>query len=450
MSILKEELKVNPSNFLTGYFPSRTNNKEGDFDWDIAQALLIRNLYLKTFKPLSKGVVGDEFSAFKRVCKEEFDDRLDEPGLWEYIERMYFDNGAYLDIAPEFMLFHLNKLTASAAKNRLGDMFISMLQGLSIAEPAKIQRNFLEQQVIDSFDVCLKDYDGNKKLGFKGNHETPYLPFLSSLFRKDVEFLSNHPKYLISSLRELLKLYGYLYTAQMALNIKGLPAEPESKPLYFIMESETASQERVDLKKNGHQKVAPLLANLFPYLSMSESLQQADDTTGIKRIPLWKLAQKLTDDDIPSLVKYAEEFSFLRFESESYVFPEKYKNDVISTLKELLRLSVKQFDKGYSRAAANGKFIKITEQELCSSFVKSRGKIGKVLVINQDYIMLLTNVAIGARDKLRFHELLDEFKERGVYFDKKSQQALIQFYERVGNVERMSDSGDAVYVRKTI
>jgi len=53
-------------------------------------------------------------------------------------------------------------------------------------------------------------------------------------------------------------------------------------------------------------------------------------------------------------------------------------------------------------------------------------------------------------EKLRFHELLDEFKERGVYFDKKSQQALIRFYERVGNVERMSDSGDAVYVRKTV
>ena len=47
-------------------------------------------------------------------------------------------------------------------------------------------------------------------------------------------------------------------------------------------------------------------------------------------------------------------------------------------------------------------------------------------------------------------ELLEEFKSRGVYFDKKTQQSLIGFYERVGNVERMSDSGDAVYVRKTI
>ncbi|MER0461339.1 DNA phosphorothioation-dependent restriction protein DptG [Aeromonas caviae] len=29
-------------------------------------------------------------------------------------------------------------------------------------------------------------------------------------------------------------------------------------------------------------------------------------------------------------------------------------------------------------------------------------------------------------------------------------QQLVSFYERMGNVERMSDSGDAVYVRKTL
>ena len=73
-----------------------------------------------------------------------------------------------------------------------------------------------------------------------------------------------------------------------------------------------------------------------------------------------------------------------------------------------------------------------------------------VLVINQDFLLLLTNIAIGDNRQLRFQELLGEFRQRGVYFDKQSEQALVAFYERVGNVERMSDSGDAVYVRSTI
>ena len=73
-----------------------------------------------------------------------------------------------------------------------------------------------------------------------------------------------------------------------------------------------------------------------------------------------------------------------------------------------------------------------------------------MLVVNQDFILLLTNLAIADRSSIRFQELLREFQSRGFYFDKSSQQALINFFERVGNVDRMSDSGDAVYVRNTI
>jgi DNA phosphorothioation-dependent restriction protein DptG len=53
-------------------------------------------------------------------------------------------------------------------------------------------------------------------------------------------------------------------------------------------------------------------------------------------------------------------------------------------------------------------------------------------------------------EKLRLHELMTAFEQRGFYLDNQSRQILVAFYERMGNVERMSDSGDAVYVRKTV
>jgi DNA phosphorothioation-dependent restriction protein DptG len=88
---------------------------------------------------------------------------------------------------------------------------------------------------------------------------------------------------------------------------------------------------------------------------------------------------------------------------------------------------------------------------MCKHFIQNRGRAGRVLVFNQDYILMLTNLAIGGeRDQLRFHELIQEFESRGVFFDKQSQKVLVDFYERIGNVQRMSDSGDAVYVRKTV
>ena len=113
-------------------------------------------------------------------------------------------------------------------------------------------------------------------------------------------------------------------------------------------------------------------------------------------------------------------------------------------------LAIEQFQVETStRDEINGKYAKALK-ELCSDFIQSRGRSGRVLVLNQDQLMLLTNISIGNKDKLLMNDLMREFERRGFYLDKQSQQALVDFYERMGNVARMSDSGDAVYVRKTV
>ena len=88
--------------------------------------------------------------------------------------------------------------------------------------------------------------------------------------------------------------------------------------------------------------------------------------------------------------------------------------------------------------------------KILKPFTQTRGSAGTIFILNQEYLLLLTNIAIGEREKLRLYEIIDEFKQRGVFFDKESQKALVEFYERLGNVEKMSDSGDAIYVKKTI
>ena len=458
MSLLKKDLKVAGTNSLSSYFPIRTSSSEGAFDWDVAQGIVVRNIYKKEIAKSIRDAknVDDKpehsLTSFREACRSDFDSRLDEPELWAYINEMYFSGDAVYRVAPESLLFKLAGLTASSPKQRLGDMFSSLMQAFYVEKPARMKRNFLEQQVVDSLrsENILTDYSGRRMS--KGVNEKPYLPFLTDYFKQDLSFLAAHPRYLIDNLEELLKLYAYLYTAQMALNIKGWRSEPDSKPLYFIMENETASKERADLVTNGHQRVAQQFKYLFPYLTVAESLQAPDAKANEHRLPLWELVAKLTEDDAPALKSYAKAFAEDRNKDGEYQFPYTEDNaDPLYWLEIILNTSLRQFDKGETRAAAQGKFINSTEQELCSAFVKSRGQAGKILVMNQDYLLLLTNLAIGEKpEKLRFHELLDEFQARGVYFDKKTQQSLIRFYERVGNVERMSDSGDAVYVRKTV
>ena len=446
MSILKENIVVSNVNSLNGFFPVRTSSSDDSFDWDVAKGIVVRNLYKKT---LVKGLVAktDEISyeKFKEICRQDFGKRLDEIALWEFLEDMYFSSDTFFNIAPECLLFKIATLPSSSSKNRLGDLFSGLMQDYYNEKPERMKRNFLEQQVVSSLRSpnVLVDFIGPRNS--KNIDENPFLPFLTRYFCKDIKLLSDHPGYLIQNLEQFLRLYGYLYTAQLSLNINSLVSEPISRPLYFIMENETASLERTDLVRNGHQRVSKNIELIFPYLTMAETLQEV--SAGGIRIPLWEFASQLVSSDVPSLKTYAKEFALDRKLNIAF---EEMNETPHYWLEALLEISTMQFEKGQTRSAAQGKFIRATEVELCNTFVRSRGRVGKILVMNQDYLTLLTNLAIGENQRLRFSDLLTEFEARGVYFDKKTQQALIKFYERVGNVERMSDSGDAVYVRKTI
>lgn len=460
MTRLKHELNV-ANNNLNSYFAARTSMpKDGDFDWGIATATVIRNLYRKDLgSKLKKAIAESEdkekaaIAYFEKVCESHFLARLDDDRMWKYIQEMYFYDESIYGLAPEASLFKLASLNGNSSQHRLADMFTSLMRGQGISAKVKDPRNFLEDQIVASLnsESILEEFHAGTKLLSKGINEEAYLPFLSDLFNKDLAFLFTKPKYLLSQIENTLRLYGYLYTAQLALNITNLSGDPTAKPLYFIMESETASKERVELVRHGHQSVQKFLPYIFPYLSMNESLQEVDKSNNEHRLPLWKLVKKLEMDDAPKLRKYAYEFAKNRFEGIDFHFNHDLDIDEPRYwLDVLLSEAVSQFDKRKKRASAQEKFIKSTENELCSVFVRSRGQAGKVLVLNQDYIALVTNLAIGPDERLRFHELLKEFNKRGIYFDKQSQKALIRFYERAGNVERMSDSGDAVYVRKTV
>ncbi|NPU90387.1 MAG: DNA phosphorothioation-dependent restriction protein DptG [Gammaproteobacteria bacterium] len=461
MSKLKSNLTAG-NNVLNSYFPSRTSiAKEGDFDWGVAAAIVIRNLYRKRLNSkLLRNLEGDfqdkekaAIAKFEEVCRADFHSKLDETELWIYIKEMYFDVGSIYQLAPESLLFKLAPLTASSAQHRLADMFSSLMHGFNLPKIQWEASNFIESQVIKSLqsEVILEEMKDNSQTLSKGINEKPYLPFLTQMFRRDLQFLGTRPKYLLAQIDNLLRLYGYLYTAQLALNIKNTRERPIVRPLYFILENESASRERTNLSAFGHQAVQKAMQYIFPYLSMNESLQFIDKEKGDRRIPLWELAETLSQNDSIPLRKYAKEFAKDRNEEIDFVFDhDETVSDPHYWLEVLLKTAVDQFGKKRTRAAAQEKFVRTTEHELCSTFAKSRGQAGKVLVMNQDYITLITNLAVGEKEKLRLGDLIKEFNYRGIFFDKQSQQALVRFYERVGNVERMSDSGDAVYVRKTL
>jgi len=235
----------------------------------------------------------------------------------------------------------------------------------------------------------------------------------------------------------------------MALNIKDWKnGAPSHKPCFFIVDNEKASRERTHVQNYGYGQLVEYLNYLFPYLVMNETLQEKGVTK-----PLWFLSEAIKGDTtaLSRLNEFTEDFGETRakfFRNQPSVAEQTLTENAIQ---QLLNLSYSQFDKKngtleeYNQTAVKGVL-----KTVCAPFIQKRGQAGQVLTFNQDYIVLLTNLAIGESEKLRLHELIKAFESRGIYFDKQSQQNLVNFYERMGIVERMSDSGDAVYVKKTV
>lgn len=435
---LPEGLTPADKNKLSNYWPIR--NKGNDFDWETITGVVLS-------LALRKQLTTYELTDYQEECKQRFLAKLEEPEFWAVLERSYFSTKDLYNISPLFLLFkargrQTGRLDASAPDLRLCKLFAGLMGNFFLQDALDDHLNFVEQEMLTVLRQRLQSGTAIK------NDEYPYLPFLNLVFREDIEFLAKHPQYLLQALPKTLKLYAFSYCAQLALNITDWQ-EPKSRPLYFILESERASSERTSVKRSGYKLLASACERVFPLLSALDALQLPGPDKAPR--PLWKIYQEANDyHDQPRLL--AELNRYLQaFIEKRELMPRAEASDVPEAFEQLKDLAIEQFrDARTTRGGVNKKYVKELEQQLLSDFIQARGAAGRTLVLNQDQVLLLTNLTIGKADKLRLHELRLGFEQRGFYLDNQTLQALVGFYERMGNVERMSDSGDAVYVRKTL
>ncbi|KAB0475096.1 DNA phosphorothioation-dependent restriction protein DptG [Vibrio chagasii] len=429
--------KFQNKNTLNSYIPIRT--KGNDFDWSSVVGLVLRGL-------LRKKIEKYNYQDFTADCKANVQIKLGEEDFWDVLEDMYFTNQDIFSVSPEFLLFKSQKSECKAGDLRVASLFINLLNGRQI-EQFNANLNFIEQELLETLRSKTKP-DTDKSLRAT---EAPYLPYMAEAFKRDLAFLTTYPKYLLDEFEQFLAFYGFAYTAQLSLSLSDWKTgeAPAAKPLYFIMDHERASSERIHIKKHGYKLYSESSFKLFPFLSMLENLQPNPEE--LKK-PLWQLARDIESSSREELAEQIKNYA-LMFRANRKLdtaLPDNA-STAIDWLEYALKLAEEQFrDPKTDRPAIIKKYMTEVEKNMATDFVQVRGRSGRVLVLTQDHIILMTNLVVGKEEKVRFHELIIGFQERGIFVDKQTEQELIKFYERIGNVERMSDSGDAVYVRKTI
>ncbi len=435
-----KEKAVQDKNVVNSYLPYR--NKNTNFDYEVITGGVLSSLLKKKIE--KKYTVPQ----FKEDCQSKIITQISAPDFFPVIEKLFFTDENVRKLSPEFLLFAAAARGSSASSEHLITVFHGMLSGIA-DDQIKLthQLNFIEKMLLDVLANHLQAYTVDVR-------EDPFLPFLAEKFKNDLIFMSGHSGYLMTEIENVLRIYAFLYTAQLALNINQWRQQPVSKPLYFILDTEKASQERSQIRDHGYSWLRDKIGDLFPMLSLLEYFNNSREGNQ-DILPLWKYGMAL--ENAESEVKQELAIALYEFlkrysDARHLELPKIDKQDPGVLMEHLIRQAKEQFRETHrgSKSDIHKNYIRQFEQHIAQHFVRSRGRAGNVLVLNQDNLLLLTNLVIGDNLSLRFQELLKEFAARGLWFDKQSEQALLRFYERIGNVDRMSDSGDAVYVRKTI
>jgi DNA phosphorothioation-dependent restriction protein DptG len=400
--------------------------KDHKLDWDRVYQSLIEDLF-----QLSLGKRDRE--QLKEEVLESFRNSRDTRELVDVFDELYLSTNAINNITPLAYLVSNKETLTSRTKT-----MINIVQGL-LTSPLSDKlissgNNPLESLLIEKIQQLCETKTFNE-----GN--VTYLPFLAEAFSKDIKTLTKNPSYFLSELEGFINIYTFIYLTQLTkhLCIPGNRYQtPTAKPLYFILETERASKERHECNQYGYDhlfsKTNGIALYLFPYLGYLSQLSQE---------PSWMLINN------SNLSPKVNQFN----QCIGQLFDEGYRHEdsLQAAVNSGLNLQKQIFDKT-SRKDANKKVVEIFEKKFAAEFITDRKAAGKYFVLNSNMLLLLTNLVIigSSESQLLIDDVIEGFKERGIWLDIMSKKALLKFYENVGNIEKLSDSGDAVYVKTTI
>lgn len=429
----KEKVSGKYKNKASSYLPIGPQvPKDQNLNWNIVYKNVCQNLF-----SLKCNI--NTLEEFYESILKDINEVRHTKDLAPIIEKVYFQEHEPFEITPYSRL--VNSENVLTRTQTMVDVFDAMLCGLPTESFDFTGNNFLEEIVNTSAKKLCTEV-------VKSKTKVPYLPFLAKKCQEDFLFISTRPVLLNDSMEHLVEIYAFLYITQLSLHLyspKLRFSEPTSQEMYFILEGEKASKERHSTFLKGYKRIFEKDVGagyyIFPHLGYLEL---------ITTLPLWVVSQdehgQAFIDQINELnALFCNEFN-IHFAGNRTSFEDAI-NDGLTYHKEIFKESNKKSE----RYDANKKVCDSATTNFAGNFRVNKGRAGGwYFQLSTKTVLLLTNLIIGDKKKLLIDDVVEGFNERGIYFDLKSKQALLAIYENIGNVIKLSDSGDAVYVTSTI
>ncbi|WDQ34547.1 DNA phosphorothioation-dependent restriction protein DptG [Paenibacillus marchantiae] len=283
------------------------------------------------------------------------------------------------------------------------------------------------------------------------------IPEISELFAIDFEWLSTKQDLFTQQFEKLLSYYYFFYVTQLSRRNEALFATYEKSvvPIYFTFEEEEKlSKTRVSYEY-GWKNIERSINRMFTHVNFLKMLNISVEETG-ELLSYHEIAEMLRsgtyeeisriEEAIDKVIEqYGEGLSDVKW-NQMNLNPANYDLTVLNKLSTLFQMIDYQFNNSFRSKPYNE--YKMWFTHFCQrTFLKSRGRSGKMLILDTDYLLFLTKVIIKDEPKIRLKKLFEHFEVRGIIYDRDTQGSIIEYFEKLNLLEKKSDSGDAIYVK---
>ncbi|WP_181438860.1 DNA phosphorothioation-dependent restriction protein DptG [Paenibacillus sambharensis] len=289
------------------------------------------------------------------------------------------------------------------------------------------------------------------------------LPEISELFNKDFQWLTSKSELFTQQVEKIVTYYYFFYVTQFALRNELLfaPVEQKIRPIYFTFEEEERlSKTRVSYEY-GWKSLEISIGRMFSHINFLKMLNCATNNDGdsanstplsyqdiAKYVCLMSEEEQVVlESELDRLIEeYKEKLSGDSKWMLMGTVPDRYDLSPLNKMNHLFHMIDHQFNQS-SRSKPYNEYKQWFVHFCQKTFLKSRGRSGKMLILDTDYLLFMTKLMIKDENKIRLKKLFEEFEARGMIFDRDTQTAIVEYFKKINLLEKKSDSGDAIYVK---
>lgn len=389
------------------------------------------------------------------VEKVNFEEVEDKVKFKAILKELFFDSEGKFEIFHPIIFNYLN--LDHKDNKKIAEFLFTVLWDEELG--SKIESNFRKRPsniMLKLVYDCLPKLDSDQKLS--KNEYKLMVPKVYELFNEDFIFLIGHQHLFVAGFEKLLKYYYFFYVSQLSITLnRFFDKEDTIETLYFNLDWESTSKTRTSYSE-GWLRLNSDIKPLFSHVNCLEFLNYNNMNEGemfsyrdLKNI-IDTMETQEKEEFEKSIIEFTKEYKnhISDIDWDKFVlYRNRYEDSLLNNIFLLFKVIDYQFNNSVRKKPYNdyqGWF-----EEFCKkNFLKRRGSLGYTLNITEDYLLFMTKLCIKDREKIRLKSLFDEYRRRGLEFDRDSQDKIIQLFEKLNLLEKKSDSGDAQYVKSIL